>query len=139
MQKFWAIGNLTKDPEVGMTNAGTSYCKFGIAVPRDFKDSKGDRQVDFFNCTAWKGLAETIYKYCVKGSKVCIVGQVQNRSYESNGRKQTVTEIMVENVEFLSSRDKNEGNANNNSQQVSQRDLDKRNEHIPEDDDDLPF
>ena len=137
MQKFIAIGNLTKDPEHGKTNNGTVYCKFSVAIPRDFKDANGDRQVDFFNCTAWRGLAENIYKYCVKGSKVCIVGQVQNRSYESNGRKQTVTEIKVENVEFLTRR--SEENANK-EERLSTEELDKRIEQLtPIDDDDMPF
>lgn len=109
MQKFIAIGNLTKDPMNGATSDGTSYCNFTIAVTRSYKDSNGEKQADFFNCIAWRGLADTIGKYCVKGTKVCIVGQLQNRSYDDkDGVRRTATEVIVENVEFLSPKTKSE-------------------------------
>ena len=132
MQKFIAIGNLTKDPEWLTTSNGTSVCKFGIAIPREYKDSNGERQVDFFNCTAWKGLAENIYKYCVKGSKVSIIGQVQNRTYQGKNGRMTVTEIIVENVEFLSPKEKVTQSA------VSKLDANMNN-LMAVDDDEIPF
>lgn len=135
MQKFIAIGNLTKDPEYGKTNSETAYCKFGIAIPRDYKDSNGDRQVDFFNCTAWRGLAENIYKYCVKGSKVGIIGQVQNRTYEGKNGQRTVTEIVVESIEFLGTREK----GNTEQQDASNQRSGSIANLTPIDDDDIPF
>ena len=84
------------------TSGGIRLTRFSIAVTRDYADSNGDKQTDFFNCTAWRGLAEAIVKYVRKGDRIAIVGELQNRSYEDKaGVKRTVTEILVQEVEFL--------------------------------------
>lgn len=102
MNKVFLIGNLTRDPEQTQTPSGVAVCKFSIAVSRDFKDSDGNRETDFFNITVWRGRAETCGKYLKKGNKVGIVGRIQNRSYETKeGDKRTVTEIIADEVEFL--------------------------------------
>lgn len=102
MQKFIAIGNLTRDPELTETNGGISVCHFSIAVNRSYTDSNGERQTDFFNCTAWRGLAETIARYCKKGGKVAVTGSIQIRNYEDNqGIKRIAVDVIVQDCEFL--------------------------------------
>ena len=54
------------------------------------------------NVVVWRTLAESCVKYLKKGSKVAISGSIQTRSYEKNGQKQYITEIVAEQVEFLS-------------------------------------
>jgi single-strand DNA-binding protein len=103
MKKVILIGNLTRDPELSTTATGISVCKIGIAVNRPFKNSEGITEVDFFNIIAWRTQAENCAKFLRKGLKVCVVGSLQNRSYEGqDGQKKYVTEIVAENVEFLS-------------------------------------
>lgn len=93
---------MTKDAEIYTTSGGIRLTRFSIAVTRDYADSNGDKQTDFFNCTAWRGLAEAIVKYVRKGDRIAIVGELQNRSYEDKaGVKRTVTEILVQEAEFL--------------------------------------
>ena len=102
MQEFICVGNLSKDTETGVTPSGVSVCKFSIAINRDFTKEDGTRDVDFFNVVVWRGLADNCGKYLKKGSKVAIVGKLQNRSYEAkDGTKRNVTEIIAEQVEFL--------------------------------------
>lgn len=102
MNKCIIIGRMTKDAEIYTTSGGIRLTRFSIAVTRDYADSNGDKQTDFFNCTAWRGLAEAIVKYVRKGDRIAIVGELQNRSYEDKaGAKRTVTEILVQEVEFL--------------------------------------
>lgn len=102
MNKVFFIGNLTHDPELSETPSGVAVCRFSIAVNRDYTDSDGNRQTDFFNCTAWRGLGETIAKYCKKGNKVMVGGSIQLRSYEDNdGIKRQAIDIIVKDVEFL--------------------------------------
>lgn len=102
MNKSIIIGRMTKDAEIYTTSGGIRLTRFSIAVTRDYADSNGDQQTDFFNCTAWRGLAEAIVKYVRKGDRIAIVGELQNRSYEDKaGVKRTVTEILVQEVEFL--------------------------------------
>ena len=106
MNKVILIGNLTKDPELKQTQSGVSVCNISIAVSRDYTDSDGNRQADFFNINVWREKGENCHKYLKKGRKVAIVGSIQNRSYEDkDGAKRTVTEIIANDVEFLSPKD----------------------------------
>ena len=96
------IGNLTRDPELSETPNGVAVCRFSIAVSRDYSNSEGTRETDFFNVTVWRGRAEVCGKYLRKGNKVAVVGSLQNRSYEDkDGIKRNVTDIVASEVEFL--------------------------------------
>ena len=103
MNKVYLIGNLTRDPELSETTSGVAFCRFAIAVNRTFVNQEGTREADFFNITVWRGQAENCGKFLKKGSKVAIVGSLQNRTYEDKeGVKRTVTDIVANEVEFLS-------------------------------------
>ncbi len=138
MQKFFAIGNLTRDPDLSQTNSGVSICRFTIAVNRPYADGNGERQTDFFNCTAWRGLAETIAKYCHKGDKIAVCGDVQLRNYEDNkGIRQTTVDVIVQDAEFLTSpKRESESTAQGSAQQ--RQSLPKRGQ-LSLLDDDTPF
>lgn len=101
MNKVFLIGNLTRDPELTETSAGMQVCRFTIAVNRNYTQG-GERQTDFFNCTAWRGTAENVARYCQKGSKVAVSGSVELRSYEnSNGEQVRTVNINCADIEFL--------------------------------------
>lgn len=103
MNKVFLIGNLTRDPELTETSNGTAVCRFPIAVNRNYTDSDGERRTDYFNCTAWRGLGESVSKYCAKGNKVAVSGSIQIRNYEDNqGNKRTAVDVIAQDVEFLS-------------------------------------
>lgn len=109
MNKVIIIGRNTKDIELRQTTAGTSAVEFSIAVKRTFKNASGEYESDFFNCVAFSKLAETISKYVKKGDQVGIEGRLQTRNYTNReGKKVYVTEIIVENVEFLQSKKQDE-------------------------------
>lgn len=110
MNKVFLIGNLTRDPELTETANGVSVCHFAIAVNRSYTNGDGERQTDFFNCTAWRGLADNIARYCRKGSKVAVTGSIQIRNYEDNkGVTRTAVDVIAQDCEFVSS-PKKEGN-----------------------------
>lgn len=112
MQKFFAIGNLTRDPELSETNSGVAVCRFSIAVNRRKTSADAEQQTDFFNVTVWRGLAETVARYCKKGNKVAVSGQIQIRQYEDReGAKRTSVDVVAEEVEFLSQKPNNEARA----------------------------
>ena len=101
MNKVVIIGNNTKDLELRQTPTGTAVVQFSIAVKRNFK-TNGQYESDFFECVAYNKTAELISQYVKKGDKVAIDGRLQTRNYTNKeGRKVYVTEIIVENVEFL--------------------------------------
>ena len=102
MNKVLLVGNLTRDPELTETPNGIAVCRFAIAVSRDYANSEGTRETDFFNITVWRGRAENCGKYLKKGNKVAIVGSLQTRSYEDkDGIKRNVVDVVASEVEFL--------------------------------------
>lgn len=104
MNKVVIIGNTTKDIELRQTSSGTAVVQFSIAVKRNFK-TNGQYESDFFECVAYNKTAELIAQYVKKGDKVAVDGRLQARNYTNKeGRKVYVTEIIVENVEFLASK-----------------------------------
>lgn len=105
MNKFFGIGNLTKDVDLRTTQSGKSVASFTIAVNRRFKDKEGEKQTDFFSIIAWGQLGEMCGRYLAKGRKVAVVGELQTRSYEKDGVKRYITEIIADEVEFLSPRE----------------------------------
>ena len=103
MNKAIMVGNLTRDPEHRTTPNSLSVTTFSIAVQRRF--TQGEIKADFFSIVTWRGLADNCAKYLQKGSKVGIVGALQTRQYDDkNGVRRYVTEIIADEVEFLSSK-----------------------------------
>ena len=106
MNKAILIGNLTRDPELRTTPNGVSVCSFSIAVNRRRTNQQGERETDFFNIIAWRGLGENCAKYLAKGRKVSVIGEIQTRTYDAkDGTKRYVTEIIADDVEFLTPRE----------------------------------
>lgn len=105
MNKTFLIGNLTKDVDLRTTQSGKTVASFTIAVNRRFKDKEGEKQTDFFSIIAWGQLGEMCGRYLAKGRKVAVVGELQTRSYEKDGAKRYITEIIADEVEFLSPRE----------------------------------
>ena len=137
MNKVILIGNLAKDPELTTTNNGVSLCKFTIAVPRRFAGNDGEREADFLPVIVWRGQADNCYKYLKKGSKAAISGSVQTRSYEStDGQRRYITEIVADEVEFLSTKSSNGGDEDS---YVKESKTEVVADLQPVDDDTLPF
>lgn len=100
------IGRLTKDPELRYTPNAIAVTNFTLAVERNFKNAAGEKETDFFQCSVFKQLAELCANYLSKGKLASIDGRVQIRTYnDKDGKKQWVTEIIGENVQFLSPKD----------------------------------
>lgn len=102
MNKCIMIGNLTNDVDLRATPSGVSVASFGIAVNRKRPSSSGERVTDFFTVVAWRQLGDLCGKYLSKGKKVCVTGELHTRTYDDkNGVKRHITEIVAEDVEFL--------------------------------------
>ena len=97
-------GRLTADPELKQTPNGVPVVSFSIAVNRRF-GSGGQQQADFFNVTAWRATAEFVSRYFHKGSSICVVGSIQNRTWtDQNGQKRYATDIIADEVQFVDAR-----------------------------------
>ncbi|RDU37960.1 hypothetical protein DRW41_06730 [Neobacillus piezotolerans] len=99
------VGRLTKNPELKVTTEGTPVSNVILAVNRHYKNSHGDFDTDFVQCTLWKKAAENTVQYCRKGSVVGITGRIQTRHYDNQeGKRVYVTEVVAESIRFLSSK-----------------------------------
>lgn len=130
MNKIYLIGRLVADPELSTTSSGINSCRFRIAVTRPHSKDESD----FFTIQTWRGLADNCSKYLKKGSLCSVCGYLQNYSFEKNGEKRTTTQIIAEEVEFLSLSNKNTSSkVENRTQTAFQTEL------TPISDDNLPF
>lgn len=105
-------GRLTADVELKTTPNGVSVCSFTLAVSR--KPTKdGKQETDFITCVAWRQTAEFICKYFRKGSSLCIVGQIQTRTWtDQNGEKRYATEVKVDEAMFVDNKNDSGQTAN---------------------------
>ena len=93
-------GRLTRDPELKFGQSGKAYSRFTLAVDRPMQ--KGE--ADFINCVAFGKTAELIGEYLRKGRKAGVTGRLQMGRYEVNGEKRTSYDVVVDNIEFLESK-----------------------------------
>ena len=108
LNKVFLIGNLTRDPELRVTPKGTAICQFGLAVNRQFKDESGQNrdETTFVDIEAWGKQGELVAKYLTKGSPAMVEGRLKFDQWEdkTTQQKRSKLKVVLENVQFLSSR-----------------------------------
>jgi len=100
MNIYTCIGNLTADPKIrtSQTNDGElTIATFSIAI-----NNGKDLEPLYLNCVAFNQKATLIRDYLTKGSKVGISGALTSRTYEKDGVKGKVFEVIISSIEFLS-------------------------------------
>ncbi|MFU2182224.1 single-stranded DNA-binding protein [Streptococcus pluranimalium] len=98
------IGRLVATPEMVKTSNDKSVARATVAVNRRFKSKDGEREADFINVVFWGRLAETLASYGTKGSLISLDGELRTRSYEKDGQKHYVTEVIGHSFQLLESR-----------------------------------
>ena len=127
------VGRLTRDPELRFTNNGTPVCQFALAVDDGYGEN---RRTDFINIVVWNKQGENCNQYLSKGKLALVEGRLHIRNYDNKeGRKVFVTEVVADNVRFLSPK---------NEQSPSPlgggfADSGSFDDGFPSTDDDLPF
>ena len=97
MNHVMLIGRLTRDPELKFLQSGTAVCKFTLAVDKPF----GGKEADFIPITVWGKIAEACGNNLNKGRLVAVSGRLQIRTYEKDGQKRYITEVVASEVKFL--------------------------------------
>lgn len=97
------IGNLTTDPELRFTPAGSAVANFTVAsTPRVFDRESGawrDGDPLFLRCSLWRQYAENVAESLVRGARVIVHGRLRQRSYDTKeGEKRTVIELEVDEI-----------------------------------------
>ena len=101
-------GNLTRDPELRSTGSGTSVLTFGVAVNdsrRNQTTGEWEDHPNFIDCVSFAARAEGLSKVLRKGMKVCVEGKLRWNQWETaDGQKRSKIEVVVDSIEFMSSR-----------------------------------
>jgi single-strand DNA-binding protein len=151
VNKVTLIGNVGKDPEFRSTPNGVAVANFTLATSDRFQDAQGNWQdrTEWHSLVAFKRTAEIVRDYVKKGSKLYIEGKLQTRSWddkETNVKKYR-TEIIVNDLVLLSSREEGSGGSRPATSGSSAASFDQRPPAGQDDiaqsteisDDDIPF
>lgn len=106
MNKIMLVGRATRDPEIRYSQGEKSTCvaSFSIAVDRRGA-ADGAETADFFDCVSFGRLAEVFEKHVKKGTKMLIVGRLQNDNYTNkDGVKVYRNRVIVDEFEFAESK-----------------------------------
>ena len=112
LNKVTLIGNLTRDPEMRYTPAGTGVCTFGLATNRTWTTQTGEtkEETEFHRIVAWNKLAELCTQLLTKGRKIYVEGRLATRSWTGQDNIQrTTTEVVIEDMIILDSKKTEEG------------------------------
>lgn len=112
VNKVILIGNVGKDPDIRYTDNHVAVAQFPLATTERGYTLQNGTQVpdrtEWHNIVLWRGLAETVEKYVHKGDRLYIEGKIRTRSYDDqSGQRRYVTEIVADNMEMLSSPNRN--------------------------------
>ncbi len=106
LNKVMLIGTTGKDAELRYTGNGTAVGSFSVATNESYKGADGNlvEKTEWHNIVCWKKLAEVCGEYVKKGKKIYIEGKMQTRTYEKDGSKRYITEIVADKILFLDSK-----------------------------------
>ena len=102
------MGNLTRDPELRVTNTGLSICKLSLAVNRTYTTKEGDSkdETTYVDIDSFGKQAETLSKYLQKGRPIMVEGRLKLDQWETNeGQKRSKLGVVLENFQFIGGRD----------------------------------
>ena len=107
LNKVLLIGNLGADPELSYTPSGTAKATMRLAtVDVWYTDGEKKEKTTWHRVVAWGKRAEIAGQYLTKGSLIHVEGRIDNRSWESNGQTRYTSEIVAQDIKFLSLKEK---------------------------------
>ena len=107
--KVTLVGRISTDLELRYTGSNKAYCRFNLAVNKNYKNEYGEYETDFIPVTVWGKPAENLVQYQNKGSLILVDGSISMSNYtDKDGNNRTSFEVMTSNVQFLSSKKTND-------------------------------
>ena len=118
------VGRLAADPEVRYTANEIPVARFALAVGRPSKN--GEKEVDFINIVAWRGLAKICGEYLKKGKPIAIEGKLHIRKYEKDGQKRSFTEVVASNMQMLDTKFFKESDSKNEDEEEEELEVEEK-------------
>nr|DAW91234.1 MAG TPA: Single strand binding protein [Bacteriophage sp.] len=107
--KVTLVGRISTDLELRYTGSNKVYCRFNLAVNKNYKNEYGEYETDFIPVTVWGKPAENLVQYQNKGSLILVDGSISMNNYtDKDGNNRTSFEVMTSNVQFLNSKRTND-------------------------------
>lgn len=127
------MGRLVRDPELFTTHSGITKTTFSVASDRSYRTKDGERETDFFEVQAWRGLASFVHDNFCKGKMIIVEGRLEQQRFEDkDGNKRSKVLVVADNVFFAEAKKSSNGDQEN----TGSSDFEPVSE---EDDDDVPF
>lgn len=142
-QQIILIGNLGNKPEMRYTPSGVAVATFSLAVNRKWTDGEGQTQekTTWFRITTWRKQAETCSEYLTKGSKVMVIGEIEEARpwTDKDGVQRASLEVTAQTVKFLSGRGDAPHGADADGEQAGPAKRQAKPERQAVRDEDIPF
>ena len=104
-QAITIVGSLGRDPEMRFLDAGDAVTNMSVAVNKSWNDANGQKQTKttWFRVSTWRALAEACNEYLAKGSRVLVVGEMDEPNVwtDKEGNSRADLQITARNVVFL--------------------------------------
>ncbi|MFH0908808.1 MAG: single-stranded DNA-binding protein [bacterium] len=103
LNRVFLAGNLTRDPVVRYTPAGSAVVDLSMAINRVYTvDGKQKEETCFVDLVAWGKTAENCGQYLTKGSPILIEGGLQLDQWTGkDGEKRSKLRVRADRVQFL--------------------------------------
>lgn len=112
LNKVMLLGNVTRNPEVRfIPGRDLPVAKFGLAVTTRL--SKDKETTCFIDIVTFGKTAEMCGEYITKGMPLLIEGRLQYSTWEADGQKRSKHEVVAENIQFVSRKDKSDSDSGN--------------------------
>ncbi len=106
LNKAILIGNLGAEPELRHTANGNVRLVLRLATNESWRDKAGERQerTEWHNVVVWGKRAEALHPMLTKGRHLAVDGRIHTRSYDKEGQKRYITEVIADNIVLLGRR-----------------------------------
>ena len=95
------VGRIVSKPELNQTETGKNYASITITVPKSYVNENGEHEANFIDLTAWNERIVRKSDHLLKGDLVLVEASIQTRLVEKEGKKTKYTDIIVDNIDYL--------------------------------------
>jgi len=108
LNKVMLIGNVGQDPSLSFNNGNQlERANFSLATTERYKLRTGEKgqTTEWHRIVVTGPLTNIIESYVKKGTKIYVEGKLTTRTYDKDGQKHFITEVIASAIELLNNLD----------------------------------